>query len=106
MELILDLIGCRIPITEIMSSNISNRLPKESDNTSEKVRNKSGDSYDTEKALVTTTDTVSKEGNTDMIDKRRKKTNVVKESTTPPISEKNNIDTVKKQRNHKHPIKQ
>ena len=79
-----------------MSSNISNPLPKESDNPSEKVRNKSGDLYDTEKALITTTDTVVKEGNTDMIYKKGGKTNVVKESTTPPISAKNNIDTVKK----------
>ena len=89
-----------------MSYNISNPLPKESDNPSEKVRNKSGYLYDTEKALITTTDTVVKERNTDMIDKKRGKRNVVKESTTPSISERKNIDTVKKQRNHKHPIKQ
>ena len=39
-----------------MSSNISDRLPKKSDNPSEKVREKSGDLDDTKKALVFTTD--------------------------------------------------
>ena len=41
------------------------------------------------------TETVVKEGNTDMVDKKRdSKSNVVKEAITPPISEKNSIDTV------------
>ena len=52
---------------------------------------------DTKKALVTTTDTVVKEWNTDMIDKEEKpKTNVLEESITPPISEKKKIYTVNK----------
>ena len=60
MELILDLIGWRISITEIISSNISNPLPKEYDNPSEKVRKTSGGLDETEKSLVPTTDTVFK----------------------------------------------
>ena len=55
-----------------MSSNTIGPLPKESDNTSEKVRRTSGDLYDTKNALVATTDTVVKEGNTDTVDKRVK----------------------------------
>ena len=54
-----------------MFSNTSDPLPKKSDNPSERVRKTSGGLYDTEKALVTTTDTVVKKG---------KKTNVAKES--------------------------
>ena len=62
-----------------MSSNISDPFPKKYDNPSEKVRKTSGDLYDIEKAIVTTTDTVVKEGNTDTVDKKRKtKPNVVK----------------------------
>ena len=52
-----------------MSSNISDPLPKKSDNPSEKVRKASGDLDDTKKLLVTTTDTVLKEGNTYMVEK-------------------------------------
>ena len=79
MELILGLTGWRRPITEIVSSNISDPLPKKSDNPSEKVRKTSGDLDDTEKALVATTYTVVKEGNTDMVNKKMKtKHNVVK----------------------------
>ena len=55
-----------------MSSNISDPLPKKSDNPSEKVRKKSGDLDDTKHLLVTTTDTFSTEGNTEMV---KKKTN-------------------------------
>ena len=55
-----------------MSSNISDQLPKKYDNLSEEVRKTSGDLDNTEKALVTTTDTVTKEGNTDMVDKKGK----------------------------------
>ena len=51
-----------------MSSNISDPLPKTYYNPSEKVRKKSGDLDDTKKELVTTTDKVIKEGNTDMVD--------------------------------------
>ena len=73
MELILDLTGWRRSSTEIMSSNIIGPLPKEYDNTSEKVRKTSGDSDDTKKALVTTTITVVNEGNTDTVDGKIKK---------------------------------
>ena len=55
-----------------MSSNIIGSLPKESDNPSEKVIKTSGYLDYTKKALVFTTDTVSKEGNTDIIEKSRK----------------------------------
>ena len=79
-----------------MSSNISDPLPKKYDNTSEKVRKKSGDLNETEKALVTTTETVVKEGNTDMVDKKTKtKPNVAKESI-PPTTAKKKIDIVNK----------
>ena len=60
MELILDFTAWRISSTEIMSSNISNPLPKKSDNPSKKVRKTSGYLDDTKKALVTATDTVVK----------------------------------------------
>ena len=55
-----------------MSSNTIFTLPKESDTPSERVRKTSGDLDDTKHALVTTTDTVVKEGNTDMVDKEGK----------------------------------
>ena len=58
-----------------MSSNISDPFPKRSDNPSIKVRKTSGDLDEIEKALVTNTDTVVKEGNTYI----GKKPNVVKE---------------------------
>ena len=57
-----------------MYSNISDPLPNKSDNLSEKVRKTSGDLYETKKALVTTTDTVFKEGNTDTVEKKENKT--------------------------------
>ena len=51
---------------------------------------------DTKQELVTTTDTVVKEWNTEMVDKEgRSKQNVVEKAITPPIPEKQ-IDTVKK----------
>ena len=56
-----------------MSYNIIGQLPKESDNTIEKFRKLNGDLDDTKKELVTTTDTVVKEGNTEMVDKKRLK---------------------------------
>ena len=69
-------------------------MTKESDNSSENVRKARGDLYDTKKSLVTTIDTVVKEGTTDMVDKNRNtQTNVVEEAITPPISEKKKIDT-------------
>ena len=49
-----------------MSPNNIYPLPKESDTQSESVRKTSGDLDDTKQALVNTTDTVVKEGNTDM----------------------------------------
>ena len=61
-----------------MSSNIIVPLPKESDNPSEKVTKTSGYLDDTKKELANTPDTVFKEGNTDMFDKKSKtKPNVV-----------------------------
>ena len=60
-----------------MSSSISDPFPKKSDNPGEKVRKTSGDLDDTKNTLVTTTDTVFKEGNTDMVDiKSKTKPNV------------------------------
>ena len=54
-----------------MSSNISDPLPKIYDTPSEKFRKTSGDLDDTKKALVFTTDTIVKEGNTGMVDKNK-----------------------------------
>ena len=71
MELILGLTGWGISITEIMTSNIIRPLPKESYNPSEKVRKTIGDLDDTKKTFVFTTDTVIKEENTDMVDKKK-----------------------------------
>ena len=62
--MILELTGWRGSITETMSSNISDPLTKKYDNPSEKFRKTSGDLDYTKKALVTTTETVVKEGNT------------------------------------------
>ena len=53
-----------------MSPNNIYPLPKEYDNTSEKVRKKIRYLDYTKKALVFTTDNVSKDGNTDMVDKK------------------------------------
>ena len=61
------------------------------DNPSVKVRTTSGDLDETEKAWVTNTGTVVKEGNTDM----GTESNLVKEAITTAIS-KNYIDTVNK----------
>ena len=55
-----------------MSFNIIGLLTKESNNPSEKVRKTSGGLDDAKKALVTTTDTVVKEGNTDIVEKKGK----------------------------------
>ena len=78
-----------------MSYNISDPLPKKSDNTSEKVRKISGDLDDIKKAFVTTIDTVVKKGTTDTFD-REEKTYVVKKAITSPTSEKKKIETVNK----------
>ena len=57
---------------------------------------KIGGKDDSKQALVTTTDTVVKEGSTTMVDNEGKpKQYVVEEAITPPISEKK-IDTVNK----------
>ena len=72
-----------------MPSNIIAPLPEESDNPIENVRKTRRDLDDTKKVLATTTDTVVKEGNTDMFDKKIKtEPNVVTEAITPPISKK------------------
>ena len=57
-----------------MSSNISEQWTKNSDTPSEKVIKTSGYLDETKKALITTTATVVKEGNTDMVYKKGKKT--------------------------------
>ena len=75
-------------------------MKNKSDNQSIMVKKTSGDLDETKKSLITTTDTVFKEGNTDM----GRKPNVLKEAITIPIAKKK-IDTVKKQRNHTHTIK-
>ena len=49
---------------------------------------------DIKKSLVTTIETVDKEGNNDMVKKSKTKHNMVEEATTSPISSKNKIDTV------------
>ena len=71
LELIQELTGWIIASTEIISSNTICPLSKESDNPSEKVRKTGGDLYDIKKTLVTTTETFVKEGNTDMVDKKK-----------------------------------
>ena len=55
-----------------MFSNISDPLPKKFDNPNEKSRNKSGDLDETKKEFFTTTDTVVRESNTGMVDKKVK----------------------------------
>ena len=55
-----------------MSYNSSDLFPKKSDNSGEKVRKTGRDLDETEKALVTTTDNVVKEGNNDMVYKKVK----------------------------------
>ena len=81
-------------------------MPKESDDPNENFRKAIGGLYDTKNSLVTTTDTVVKEVNTDMVDKKSKtEPNVVKEAITPPISKKILTESTK-HRYYKHPIKQ
>ena len=57
-----------------MSSNIIVPFPKESYNPNENVGKTSGDLDDTKKELVFTNDTVVKEGNNGMVDKKKEKT--------------------------------
>ena len=72
-------------------------MSNKSDNPGEKVRKISGYLDDTKRALVTTTETVIKEGNNDMLDKKSKKEpNVMKEAITPPISSEKKIDIFNK----------
>ena len=70
-------------------------MHKKYDNPSERVRKTSGDLDNIKKALVTTTDTVVKEVNTDIVYKKNKHY-VVKETITSTISSKKKIDTVYK----------
>ena len=60
MTLIMELTFWRGSSTEIMFSNISDPLPNKFDNPSENVGKTSGDLDETEKAWVTTTNTVVK----------------------------------------------
>ena len=55
-----------------MSSNSIDPLHKESDNPGEKVRKATGDLDDTKKALISTIDTIIKEGKTDIDEKKGK----------------------------------
>ena len=74
-----------------MSYNIICSLPKEYDTPSERFIKTSGNLDITKEAFVTTTETVAKEGNTDMVDKVGKlEPNVVEEAITPPIAAKKN----------------
>ena len=90
-----------------MLSSISDPLPKKSDNTSEKVIKTSGDLDDTKNALVTTTDTVAKEGNTAMVDKKGKQ-NLMRQRKPSLLlfHQKRRLTQSTKQRNHKHRTKQ
>ena len=67
-----------------MSSNTSEPLPNKYDNPSTTVRKTSGDLYETKKALVTTTDTIVKEGSND----KGKRPNVVREAINPTIEKR------------------
>ena len=60
-----------------MSPNIIGPMSKEFDNPIEKVRKKNQDLDDTKKSLVTTTDTVVKEENTDMVDIKKRNLNLM-----------------------------
>ena len=80
-------------------------LTKESDNPREKVRKASGDLYDTKTSLVTTTYTVVKEGNTDMVDKKGiQKLMWWRKLSLLLFQEKRRLTQSTKQRNHKHQI--
>ena len=89
-----------------MSSNIIGPFPKESDNPSEKFRKTSGDLDDTKKALITTTATVVKEGNTDMVEKKGTQNLMWQRNPSILLFQKKNLTQSTKQRNYKHPIKQ
>ena len=65
MTLILQLTEQRRSSTEILFLNISDPLPKKSDNSSITDRKTSGDLDETENTLVATTAMVVKEGNTE-----------------------------------------
>ena len=82
-----------------MSSNTSDPFQNKSDDPSEKVRKTRGDLDETKNVLVTTTNPVVKEGNTDM----ETKPNVVKEAIT-PLTTKRRLTQSTRKRNHKHPI--
>ena len=82
-----------------MSSNISDLLQKKYDNPSITTGKTSGDLDETEKALVTKSNTDVKEGNT-----YTKNNKVVKEAITPPIAKKK-IYTVNKTEKSQAPNK-
>ena len=80
-----------------MPSNIIGPLPKKSDTPIEKVRKSSGDLDYIRKSLVTTIDTVVKEGTTDTFDKKGGKPNMVINPVL-LLLQKKTIDTVNKTR--------
>ena len=67
---------------------------------------KSGDLDETEKELVTTTDTVVKEGNNDTLEKKEKKLLWQRKPSILLFQKKIRLTQSTKDRNHKHPIKQ
>ena len=84
-----------------MSSNISDPLPKKSDNTSERVRKTSGDLDETKKVLVTTTDMVVKEGKIYM-----GKYLMCRRKTSLILFQKIRLTQSTKKRNHNNTIRQ
>ena len=97
LELIIELTRWRRSRTEIVSSNTLGLLTKKSDIPSEKVRKSSGDLDYIRKSLVTTIDTVVKEGTTDTFDKKGGKPNMVINPVL-LLLQKKTIDTVNKTR--------
>ena len=82
-------------------------FPKKYDNPSEKVRKESEYLDDIKKVLVTTIDTVVKEGTTNRVDKKGKHNLVWWRKPSLLLFKKKIIFTQStKQRNQKHPIKQ
>ena len=71
-----------------------------------RVRKTSGDLDDNKQALVTTTDTIFKEGNTDMVDKEGKSKKICGGIHHSLYFRRKKLTQSTEQRNHKHPIKQ
>ena len=90
-----------------MSSNTIFPFTIEHDRSSKKVRKTSGDLDDSKKALITTTDTVVKEGNLDRVDKKGKTEKMLWRNPSLLLFQQKIILTQStKQINNKYPIKQ